>query len=185
RFATLQAGMPPPAPIVIPTNGIITNPDPTSVYTVTPTNFRIPYVEAWNLSIQQVLPLRFTIDVAYVGSHGVDTYSAPNINAGLTIGAGALGQPQYPRTATTTLYSQGHSSSYNALQVKLDRRFSSGLELTTAFTWQKAMGYQNGDDGGLDFYINQRRNYARVDFDRTVNFVQSYIYELPFGKGRK
>ena len=28
------------------------------------------------------------------------------------------------------------------------------------------------------------RNYARADFDRTINFIQSYIYELPFGKGK-
>ncbi len=47
------------------------------------------------------------------------------------------------------------------------------------------MGFQSGDDGGLTFYINQRRNYARNDFDRTHTFVQSYVYELPFGPGKK
>jgi hypothetical protein len=69
--------------------------------------------------------------------------------------------------------------------VKLDRRFSSGLLITTAFTWQKALSFQQDDDGGLAFFINQRRNYAPTDFDRTLNFVQSYIYELPFGAGKK
>ena len=36
------------------------------------------------------------------------------------------------------------------------------------------------------FYAGQGldRNYARADFDRTLNFIQSYIYELPFGKGK-
>jgi hypothetical protein len=183
-FATFQAGMPAPTPIVVPANGIITNPDPTSTYTVTPLNYIVPYVEAWNLAVQQSLPYRFTIDVAYVGSHGVNTMAAPNINAGLIIGAGAKGQPEYPRTVSTTVYFQGHSSTYNALQVKLDRRFSSGLGITTAFTWQKAMSYQNNDDGAVDFYVGGQRNYARADFDRTLNFIQSYIYELPFGKAR-
>jgi hypothetical protein len=28
------------------------------------------------------------------------------------------------------------------------------------------------------------RNYARADFDRTLNFIQSYLYELPFGQGK-
>ena len=58
--------------------------------------------------------------------------------------------------------------------------------MTTAFTWQKAMAVQGGDDGGLSFYAGQGldRNYARADFDRTLNFIQSYIYELPFGKGK-
>jgi hypothetical protein len=47
------------------------------------------------------------------------------------------------------------------------------------------MGYQTGDDGGLSFYINQRRDYARNDFDRTQTFVQSIVYDLPFGKGKQ
>jgi len=184
QAATFQAGFPPPAPIVIPANGIITNPDPTSVYTVTPLNYKNPYVETWNFAVQQALPFHFTLDVAYVGSHGVDTFVAPDLNAGHIIGAGAKGQPEYPRTVSTTQNYQGFSSSYNALQVKFDRRFASGLRMTTAFTWQKAMSFQKSDDGALTFYTDGPRNYARADFDRTLNFVQSYVYQLPFGKGQ-
>ena len=33
--------------------------------------------------------------------------------------------------------------------------------------------------------INQRRNYARTDFDRTLTFTQSYVYQLPWGKGQR
>jgi hypothetical protein len=47
------------------------------------------------------------------------------------------------------------------------------------------MSRQSGDDGGLTYYINERRDYARTDFDRAKTFVQSYIYELPFGKGKR
>jgi hypothetical protein len=128
--------------------------------------------------------------VCYVGSHGVDTPASPNLNAGQIIGAGSAGQPflvKYKQTAAVTQYFQGFSSTYNSLQVKFDRRFTSGLIMTTAFTWQKAMDFQSGDDGGLDFYAGQGigRNYARADFDRTLNFIQSYIYKLPFGQGRR
>jgi len=185
QVATFQVGMPAPTAINIPSNGIITNPDPTSVYTVTPARFKIPYVEAWNFAVQQALPYQFTVDIAYVGSHGVDIYASPNLNAGLVIGAGAQGQPQYLRTVATTLWSRGFSSSYNALQVKLDRRFASGLGITTAFTWHKSLSFQSGDDGGLLFYVAQQRNHARADFDRTLNFVQSYMYDLPFGKAKR
>ena len=42
------------------------------------------------------------------------------------------------------------------------------------------------DDGGLArWYIDPKRNYARADFDRTLNYVQSYIYRSPFGKGNR
>jgi hypothetical protein len=47
------------------------------------------------------------------------------------------------------------------------------------------MSFQQDDDRGLAFFINQRRNYAPTDFDRTLNFVQSYVYQLPFGAGKK
>ena len=62
-------------------------------------------METWNFAVQQALPFHFTIDVAYVGSHGVDTFVAPDINAGHIIGAGARGQPELPnRTVATTQY---------------------------------------------------------------------------------
>jgi hypothetical protein len=131
------------------------------------------------------LPAHFTLDMAYVGNHGVATVAQPNINAGLIIGAGTLGQPEYPRTANTTQYFQGFSSLYNSLQVKLNRRFSGGLLITGAYTWGKGMSFQRSDDGGIDFYVNPHRNYARTDFDRTQTFVASFVYNLPFGKGQR
>src|SRR5262249_35930668 len=108
-------------------------------------------------------------------------------NAGRIVGAGTAGQPQYSlgRTAATQQYFQGFSSTYHALQVKFDRRFTSGLRMTTAFTWQKSLTFQQGDDGRLSFYVNERRNYARADYDRTLNFIQSYIYDLPFGRNKQ
>jgi hypothetical protein len=186
---TFANGFPAPAPVVVPSNGII-KPDPTTSEVVIPLNYRNGYIETWNFAVQRELPWKFVIDVAYVGSHGVDTPSEPNLNAGQIIGAGSAGQPflvKYGQTAAVTQYFQGFSSTYNSLQVKFDRRFTSGLIMTTAFTWQKAMDFQAGDDGGLAFYAGQGigRNYARADFDRTINFIQSYIYRLPFGPGRR
>ena len=146
-----------------------------------PTDYRNPYVLTWNFAVQQSLPAHLVLDVAYVGTHGVDIACSPNLNAGQIIGVGSRGQPQYPRTASTTLLFQGFSSNYNSLQVKFDRRFRSGVQITTSFTWQKAMSWQGGDDGGLFNYVYPQRSYARADFDRTLNYVQSYIYEIPFG----
>lgn len=74
---------------------------------------------------------------------------------------------------------------YNGLQVKFDKRYSGGFLLTTAYTFARGMSFQQGDDGGVMYYINFRRNYARTDFDRRHTFNQSYIYELPFGKGKR
>ena len=183
---SFENGFPLPVPIQVPSNGIITNPDPTTEEFYIPTNYKTGYIEAWNAAIQRQLPFGFLLDLAYVGSHAVDTPAKPNINAGQIIGAGANGEiyfKKYGQTAPITMAFAAFSSSYNSLQVKFDRRLAKGLNVTTAFTWQKAMDFQQGDDGALSFYAGQglRRNYARADFDRTLNYVQSYIYQLPFG----
>jgi hypothetical protein len=47
------------------------------------------------------------------------------------------------------------------------------------------MSYQPDDDGQILFYVDPRRNYAHTDFDLTFTLVQSYVYQLPFGPGRK
>ena len=182
---TFQNGFPPPRLAVIPANGIIANPDPTSTYYDIPLDWKNPYVETWNFAVQQALPGHFVLDAAYVGSHGVDTPAQVNLNAGRIPGLGAKGQPQYPRTSDSLQFFQGFSCTYNALQVKFDRRYTSGLRLTTSFTWGKGLTYQKGDDSTLVFYSDERRNYARADFDRTLNFIQSYIYELPFGRTKR
>ncbi len=186
--ATFQNGFPALIQPTIPSNGIITNPTVASAYFVVNQSFKNPYVESWNAVIQHSLPWRLVLDVAYVGSHSVDTVVNYNLNAATVVGQGKNGQPEFPtfgRTANTNLLFAGYSSSYNALQVKFDRKFSGGLAATTAYTFGKGMGFQQGDDGGLAFYINQRRNYARNDFDRTQTFVQSIVYDLPFGRGKR
>ncbi|HWZ99534.1 MAG TPA: TonB-dependent receptor [Candidatus Dormibacteraeota bacterium] len=187
QTATFQNGFPDLIQPVVPSNGIITNPNKAVQYFTVNPNFKNPYVESWNLAVQQTLPGRFVIEVAYVGNHGVDSVVNYNLNAATVVGLGTAGQPEFPtfgRTANTQLLFAGYSSSYHALQSKLDRKFANGLSTTTSYTYAKGMGFQSGDDGGLFFYINQRRDYARNDFDRTQTFVQSIVYDLPFGNGK-
>jgi carboxypeptidase family protein len=188
QTATFENGFPALILPTVPSNGIITNPAVASNYFVVNPSFKNPYVESWNAAIQQTLPWRFVLDVAYVGNHGVDSVVNYNLNAATVAGLGNAGQPEFNtfgRTASTNLLFAGYSSSYHALQVKFDRRFSNGFTTTTAYTFGKGMGFQTGDDGGLAFYVNLRRNYARNDFNRTQTFVQSIVYDLPFGKGKR
>jgi hypothetical protein len=188
--ATFQAGFPLPVPITIPSNGIIQIPSSGPLnaqsYNYIPLNWKNPYVESWNFAVQQALPFHFSLDVAYVGNHGVDDPTSTSINSASVIGTGTAGEPGAPfkHTASVTQYFSGYSSNYQGLQVKLDRRFNAGLLITTSFSYQKTLGYQSDDDGGLTFFINQARNYAPTDFDRTFGFTQSYVYQLPFGKGK-
>jgi hypothetical protein len=196
--ATFQAGFPAPVPVVIPSNGIIPVNTPAlknQAYFYIPLNFKNAYAESWNFVVQQAFRGNLSMQLAYVGNHGVNISSAQNINLATTFGGGAASQPEntlaYGRTAATNQYFMGFSSNYQSLQASLNKRFSNSLAFTSALTWGKAMGYiantgpaGSPDDGGILFYAgNRRRNYAPLDFDRTLNFEQSFTYELPFGRG--
>jgi hypothetical protein len=195
--STFAKGFPPPLIAAVPSNGIIPANTPLLInqaYFVIPKNFKNPYVESWNFAVQRVLPHNFSLDAAYVGNHGVDIATQYNLNAATVAGIGSAGRPlfqkycitvgtkQVCRSADTTEYFVGTSNNYNALQIKLDHG-SSNFLLTTAYTYSKALGITE-EAGGFMWYINPRRSYARAGFDRTHTFVQSYTYNLPFGKGR-
>jgi hypothetical protein len=194
--ANFQAGFPAPVAIPIPSNGIIPATTPFFIsqnYVTIPQNYKNPYVESWNVAVQQALPGEMSLQIAYVANHGVDISGNPNINQPKTFGGGDASRPEYNcvgcgtshRTASTTVQFLGFSSNYQSLQVQLNRRMNHGLAFGSAFTWGKALGYITGDDGNLLFYAIPRKNYAPTDFDRTINYEQSFTYELPFGRNHK
>ena len=97
----------------------------------------------------------------------------------------------FGRTAGTDFLFKPTSSHYHALQTRFDHRIGMGLALTTSYTFAKALAYRSdvGDGGGNDgggpsFYLNFQRNYMELSNSRRHTFVQSVIYELPFGKGK-
>ncbi len=182
---TLAAGFPPPIRAVIPPDGVIQN-APDNEYFRVPLDLKEAYLQSWNVAVQRSLPGQFSFEAAYVGNHGVGVLGRQNLNAGQVPGAGSAGQPLFARfrrlSATTTWVPA--STVYHSLQVKFDRRFSEGFLLTTAYTYGKAIDLSN-DNGAFFNQMNFRLNRARADTDRTHTFVQSYIWELPFGaRGR-
>jgi Carboxypeptidase regulatory-like domain len=189
--ATFQAGFPAPIQVDIPTSGIIPANSPallSQAYFVIPKGYHNPYVESWNVAVQQALPQQWTMQLAYVANHGVHIGTSQNINLPPALGLGTAGEPEYiayKRSAATTVYFLGNSSNYQSLQVQLNRRFAKSLGVNTSFTWAKGLGYQQDDDGALYFWIDQRHNYAPNDFDHRLNFEESLIYELPFGPGKR
>jgi hypothetical protein len=72
------------------------------------------------------------------------------------------------------------TSNYNALQTKLTRRFSKGLEFGASYTWSKAMDYTDTYNGTVALYQNLRAwNYGPAGWDRRQNFVVNYLYSIP------
>ncbi len=99
--------------------------------------------------------------------------------------------PQY--TDIRNLYQPIGWSTYNALQIRLQKRYSAGFNFLAAYTLSKSLvsggGYTGlGDDaaGSRPLDTNNRAIEKRLaGFDTPHNLVLSWGYELPFGKGRK
>jgi hypothetical protein len=92
-------------------------------------------------------------------------------------------------TGIATLRSNTFSN-YNSLQARLEKRFTNGLQFEAAYTFAHALdnassaslGSVNNGDFQDQRFPNQ--NYGNADFDIRHRFVFSYVYELPFGRGR-
>lgn len=78
---------------------------------------------------------------------------------------------------------------YNALQAEVRRRFTNGLSLQVNYTFQKTLSNipdegQNRQ-GELQDNGNPGLNITRPDYDRTHTLNANFVYELPFGKGKR
>ncbi len=190
QVLNMGTGFPSLAPANVPDNGIIPANTPQllaqTIASYIPLDYHEGYIQSWNAAFQRQLPMNFTLDIAYVANHTVRAPVTYNLNASFRFGSGSAGKPYFVRDNRNTDINYryaGYSNNYNSLQVKFDRRFSGGFLMTNAYTWGKAMGFSS-EDGGLWNYIQPERSYARLDFDRTHNFTESFVWELPFGKGK-
>jgi hypothetical protein len=77
-------------------------------------------------------------------------------------------------------YGNDAASTYNAFEVKLEKRFARGLQFITHYTYSHADGY----DGNY-YAIDHKIAWGAVDFNRNHEWVFSPVYELPFGKGKQ
>ncbi|HEX8922610.1 MAG TPA: hypothetical protein VF766_14140, partial [Pyrinomonadaceae bacterium] len=99
--------------------------------------------------------------------------------------------PQYSRSINNALESQGQSS-YNALTLKLDRRFTQGLQFGASYTFSKLITDAAEDlfgDSPLNSVIQNPydRSSLRSISPNSIphSFVVNGIYELPIGKGKR
>lgn len=168
-------------------------------------NQRSPYVQQYNFGIQREIMRNLSVDLAYVGNHGVKLPSFRNLNPnthsfnsqGLVVVGPRELAPLGFQGDIQILENLGRSN-YNSLQAKVDKRFSQGLTFLASYTYGKALtdsvdhlstsGAGNGVDVGeyrepQDPH-NRRLEYGPSEFDIKHRFVLSGVWQLPFGLGR-
>ncbi len=92
-------------------------------------------------------------------------------------------RPLYPKIPfdLSNYYGNDAASTYNAFEVKIDKRFSNGLQFLSHYTYAKAYGYPQDNY----YAVSHPDSWGRIDFNRDHVWVFNPIYELPFGRGKK
>ena len=149
------------------------------------------YIQSWNLTLEK----RFGDWIAsagYVATRSVNQMVRQDRNWSPIDGGTAgrvLNSNGFGRTVSTFSHGSLGTSKYDALQMKLDKRFSGGYQVGAAFTYSHARGFTDEDSGdspkrvGIPYLYNL--NYGRLDEDVGLNFQFTAVIELPFGKGKR
>ena len=161
----------------------------------TPANTKSTYVQSWHFTIQRELARDVTLDVAYVGNHGVHVYQLGDYNQavpnlpGQTLSLAAR-RPVQNFSEIETSFNESNSH-YNSLQVKLEKRFSNGLSFLNSFAWSKSIDIapSNMETGnGSNYYMNFRdwNSYRAVsDYDVPFQNTTSFVWDMPVGHGKR
>lgn len=147
------------------------------------------YIQSWNLMIERKLIKDIKVEVGYVGTGTRNQFGDVELNAAQTPNSTRFLQQKYGRTGSTLMWGGLASTSYHALQVAVNRRYSNGLFIKGAYTWSKAINFFD-DSGWAGFPLFNAqtqigRNRGLAGYDIPHNFQLGAAYELPFGKGKK
>lgn len=161
--------------------------DTTSIggYAQVPTN-RTPYSYQYNLFVQRDIAYGISAEVGYVGSQNRKQIGYVYFNTAPIPGPGAV-QPRrfLPAYGDVEKGANDFSSNYNALQMQAKKRYRSGLEFTANYTYSRSLDAQSSlSEIKTQNPFNLRADYSRSSFDLTHVFDISYVYDLPFGRGR-
>jgi hypothetical protein len=172
-----------PLPVGSVNNVDLNNPKDVTVFATLPTN-RTPYVQQWNLQVQQELGANTALSLAYVGTKGTKLTNYYNMNRNPYGG----GPKTFPNLGSVNVQNTDGSSIYHGLQTQLQRRMTKGLQFTASYTWSHAIDDSQGafdNSGGLVDYRKLYLERGNSSMDMRQRFVFNTMYELPFGRGRQ
>jgi hypothetical protein len=176
-------------------------------------NLQDPQVAQWNFTIDRDLGWNTLLRIAYTGSHTWDLLYSPDLNQlePNTVGYAALTATPalrqenllYPNFAEVLTRANGPWANYNAGTIELKRRFAHGLTFDNSYVYTRSLtnglgsapnsdspngeGSSGRGDNGENVLnkFDIGADYGNSPYNRRNRFVSTFVYELPFGRGKK
>ncbi|PYR26349.1 MAG: hypothetical protein DMF98_09330, partial [Acidobacteria bacterium] len=160
-------------------------------------DLRDPRTTQWSLTLERDLGGNTGVRVSYIGNKTTDIIVSPDLNQirPNTQGYAALVNTRpFQDWNVVASRDNGAHSRYDGLQSEITRRFSKGFTLDASYTLARqladAAGAVPGDfpaENGpslLNSFRGPDDDYGPMPFTRRHRFVGTFLYQLPFGRGR-
>ncbi len=153
------------------------------------------YYQTWNFDIEKQFSESLLAEIAYAGSRGIHLFYCFNPNE-VQPGPGSQASrrliPELSNMSGINECEARNMSNYHGMQAKLTKRLTKGVQFLASYTWSRALDYGGssanggGQVGGPQTVTNIKlTGYGPSGFNISHRFVGSWVWELPFGKGRR
>jgi len=159
--------------------------------TVWPEDNTMPSIYSWYVGVQRELPGKFALDVSYSGNHAIHLMDQrrvnavpagtfvtnPNLRQSVNFKDDAL-RPYYGWGSLNAVETLSYSR-YNAMMVRLSRRFANNLAVNFNYTRSRAMDLLDNDSDNITNPFNMRQNWGPAGYDQPNVFTTDFVYDLP------
>ncbi len=164
-------------------------------------NVRPANTQQWSLIVEDQLSADTMVSIGYIGQHGTHLvvpmpyFQRQLLSDGTTLPSPYLsGNPALASISQISGTETNGNMQYHSLQLNMRRRLTTGLTYQVAYTYSKTMtdslGFY-GDVGQVasnsaywQYVFDSKAEWGPSFFDATHNFTGSFVYQLPFGRGR-
>jgi len=155
------------APLTVPSTASLSN-----LVAFNP-GLKLPYTLQWNAALEQSLSKMQTVSLTYVGASGRRLLQTSLVSS----------PPSNPALTFANFVDNTSTSNYNALQVKVQRRLSRGLQFLASYSWSHSIDDASISYAGNSFVAGSPdENRGSSDFDIRHSFTAGLTYEIPSAK---
>jgi len=153
-----------------------------------------PYLQQWNMSVQQELPAGMLLEAAYIGSKGTDLGLFRHFNTPAHVETGQDLPPRpgdlqslrtFPQLGPIIQIQHIGNSNYNSLQVKANKHMGARLSFLASFVWSKSIDDDDTIIPGFYYSVGAQdernlhleRGLSSFDVGRRIS--AGFVYQIP------